>query len=222
MKNQYVGDINDYAKYIVLEKLSFVGLRLAICWMLTENNNRTDGKKTSYLKSPAYRVYNPAIYDALKNIVLGSHRNILEIQVANIIPRATYYNSFSDLESKASIDLVFLDPDNGFEVKSVVKGKTDSECYVFWEDVTSVYDNGYSLMVYQHFPRVNRMNFMDSLSSKVFRNIGSEVLFHIHTSTVDFIIIPQIKHHKLIERAIGELRDKSKGLVKVNEVERSL
>lgn len=216
MKNQYVGDINDYVKYIVLQRLSSVGLRIGICWMLTGDNNRTDGKRISYLQRQTYREYNPMIYDALKNIVSSGHRSVSEIQAANIVSRATYYNDFDSIESNATIDMVFLDPDNGFEVKSVAKGKVGSERYVFWEDVASIYNNGYSLMVYQHFPRVNRINYINSLSFKVFYNVGSKAVFHIHTNTVDFVVIPQMKHRKLIERTLGELRDKCKGLVEVN------
>lgn len=219
MKNQYVGDINDYAKYIVLEKLSSVGLGLGVCWMLTENNGKADGGRVSYLNNPTYRMHSPVIYDALKSIVSNDHRNVREIEVANIIPSALFYDQLITLGNNEPIDLIFLDPDNGFEVKSIVRGKAGSERYVFWGDVASIYDRGYSVMVYQHFPRVNRVNYMDSLSFKVFRNIGVKVVFHIHTNTIDFVIILQIKHHKLIERAIGELRDNDKGLVKVNEVE---
>ena len=222
MKNQYVGDINDYTKYILLEKLSSVGLRIGICWMLTENNNRTDGGRISYLNMPPYRVHNPVIYDALKSIVLSDRRNVTEIQAANIIPESIYYNHLDDMVSNESIDLMFFDPDNGFEVKSVAKGKAGSERYVFWGDVVETYDSGYSVMVYQHFPRVNRNNYMDSLSFKVVDYVRAKVVCHIYTSTVDFVLIPQPKHYQLIEGVIEKLRNANKGLVKVKGIREGL
>ena len=53
MKNQYFGDINDYQKYGLLRTISRdTGLRLAVCWMLTPDDGRSDGKKTGYVDRP--------------------------------------------------------------------------------------------------------------------------------------------------------------------------
>ena len=47
MKNQYFGDINDYRKYGLIRILSNSGIiRTGICWMLTPDDTRTDGKFT--------------------------------------------------------------------------------------------------------------------------------------------------------------------------------
>ena len=35
MKEQYVGDENDYRKYALLRALAATGLKLGVCWMLT-------------------------------------------------------------------------------------------------------------------------------------------------------------------------------------------
>ena len=41
MKNQYFGDMYDYIKYGLLRQLSGCGkVSLAVCWMLTENDDR--------------------------------------------------------------------------------------------------------------------------------------------------------------------------------------
>ena len=53
MKNQYFGDINDYKKYSLLRLLGGQGqIKTAICWVLTEDDNRTDGSKIKYLEQP--------------------------------------------------------------------------------------------------------------------------------------------------------------------------
>jgi hypothetical protein len=50
MKNQYIADINDYRKYGLIRTLSDSGkIRVGICWMLTPDDNRTDGQFTNYL-----------------------------------------------------------------------------------------------------------------------------------------------------------------------------
>ncbi|MDO8501594.1 MAG: hypothetical protein Q7S20_07100 [Gemmatimonadaceae bacterium] len=50
MKHQYFGDVNDYRKYGLLRILQQAsGLRLGVCWMLTPDDTRTDGKFVAYL-----------------------------------------------------------------------------------------------------------------------------------------------------------------------------
>jgi hypothetical protein len=53
MKNQYFGDVNDYRKYGLIRLLTGRGeISTAVCWMLTPDDDRTDGKFTDYLGSP--------------------------------------------------------------------------------------------------------------------------------------------------------------------------
>jgi hypothetical protein len=50
MKNQYVGDINDYRKYGLMRALSGYGeITTAVCWMLTPGDGRADGSFMIYL-----------------------------------------------------------------------------------------------------------------------------------------------------------------------------
>ena len=214
MKNQYVGDINDYGKYIILKTLSDVDLHLAVCWMLTPNDERGDGKKTSYLDVYEYRKYSPLIYDALKNIVRAGNRKVSAIQVAGMFP-AKYYKQISGMSEYGGIDLLFFDPDNGFEVKTAARGKRGSSRYLFWDVVAQIYGEGHSLMVYQHFPRVNRLHFMNELTGKIKSYIGANLISHIYTGNVDFVIISQIKHQGKIETAIKKIQAKANPLLMV-------
>src|SRR5687768_3003787 len=64
MKNQYFADINDYFKYGILRCLGKGGLRIAVCWMLTPDDGRSDGRKISYLSNPdRWRNYDPVLFD---------------------------------------------------------------------------------------------------------------------------------------------------------------
>mgnify|MGYP001591471331 CR=1 FL=1 len=50
MKNQYFGDINDYFKYRLLRKVEKdCGLKIGLCWMLTQNDDTKEGGKIDYL-----------------------------------------------------------------------------------------------------------------------------------------------------------------------------
>ncbi len=78
MKNQYVGDINDYKKYGLIRALVGNGadaFRVGILWMLTDNDNRNDGQILDYLGQPnQWRSYDPPLFDKL-------HRKKYEGQV---------------------------------------------------------------------------------------------------------------------------------------------
>jgi hypothetical protein len=49
MKNQYVADVNDFRKYGLIRGLAEGNdLRTAVCWMLTPDDWRADGRKTRF------------------------------------------------------------------------------------------------------------------------------------------------------------------------------
>jgi len=172
MKNQYFGDINDYRKYGLLRILSGKGTtRTGVCWMLTLDDGRTDGRFVQYLEDPEkWRKYDPDLFDTLKRS-LKTHpgRNVREAETADIIPSAMYFTDLlSDnrdgcrwyfdemLDIFSGVDLVFFDPDNGIEVKSVRCGRKNASKYVYWDELSRVFKAGYSILVYQHFIREKR------------------------------------------------------------------
>ena len=147
MKNQYFGDINDYKKYSLLRILSGNGqIETVVCWVLTEDDSRTDGSKIRYLEQPEkWQNYDPTVYEYLRKQVLDKGiRNVSYIEQDDIIPNCRFYrevindnvgsreNFFSGfLEFAKGADLVFFDPDNGIEVKSIPRGRKSSSKYVY-------------------------------------------------------------------------------------------
>jgi hypothetical protein len=67
MKNQYFGDINDYKKYGLLRKLmGRKNIHISVCWMLTQDDDRTDGSSVEYIHQPQkWRAYDPELFDSL-------------------------------------------------------------------------------------------------------------------------------------------------------------
>jgi hypothetical protein len=75
MKNQYFGDINDYRKYALLRTLCDCDTHLSVCWMLTPDDSRPDGKKTKYLDQPRrWRQLDPDLFDSLRKAVPDNRR----------------------------------------------------------------------------------------------------------------------------------------------------
>ena len=179
MKNQYFGDINDYKKYGILRTLSSGGkIKISVCWMLTEDNDNNEGKFIDYLTKPdKFRKYDPELFDSLSYTVKEiKQRKVTLASELNLIENALYYdkfltdsisereNYFSDFkEHSRDCDLLFFDPDNGIEVGSKSYGKKGSNKYIYWKELKQFNKSGYSLLIYQHFPRESRKDFIKTV-----------------------------------------------------------
>jgi len=166
MKNQYVGDINDYRKYDLLQILSDeLKEKILIVWMLTQNDKRNDGKKIKYLNYPKrWEKYNKTLFDELKNIV-NKERKIENVQKLPLFnnsdkfdfhsdylendskKRETYFNNVN--EKAKNTKIIFFDPDNGIAPKEKTK---KSEKYLFWSEIKRFWDIGKNILVFQYFP----------------------------------------------------------------------
>lgn len=145
LKNQYFGDINDYRKYGILRGLVGKELNSLICWMLTSNDSRSDGKFIDYLTEPLkWKVFDTELYEILRELLLHKNqRDVRAVEEYSLIPRAQFIYTLikDDLRSREvwkkelllkykSKDIIFFDPDNGIEVKSVQKGNQGSSKYI--------------------------------------------------------------------------------------------
>lgn len=168
MKNQYFGDINDYRKYGILRALAGDDVQILICWMLTPNDARADGKFIQYLTDPCrWQAYDPVLFDVLQAEVLTrGRRDVACVKERMLIGRATFVDAILDgtaasrnswlaelRQKRKNADLVFFDPDNGIEVPSTPKTRRDSRKYVYWDELEETWRTGASLLVYQHFRR---------------------------------------------------------------------
>ena len=72
MKNQYVGDINDYHKYGLIRILTEnPAVPTTVCWMLTFDDKKEAGGKIDYLLKPnKWRKFDPELFDVLRDTVI--------------------------------------------------------------------------------------------------------------------------------------------------------
>ena len=216
MKNQYFADINDYLKYGLLRVLTWrTELRLGVCWMLTADDGRPDGGKTRYLdQAAAWRSYDPPLFDMLQVAVQTGERNISAVETGQILPGAIYYSEllrdnrdarlqyFEGLgPGTSSADLVFFDPDNGMEVRSKPKGLKDSAKYLYWDEVKRFAATGKSLIVFQHFARVNRDRFIADLRARFAAECGVSHICVLVTSNVAYFVVAAPAHEHLLREA---------------------
>lgn len=221
MKNQYFGDVNDYRKYGLLRALTGLGeLSAAVCWMLTPDDGRTDGRFTEYLSQPeTWRPFDPNLFDKLREVVaIQGKRDVRYAKEMAIIPaarfydkvlpddcagRSRYFESFWDMTE--GCDLVFFDPDNGMEVKSKPYGRKGSSKYLYWHEYGEAFSRGFSILVYQHFRRVKRDRFMRQMAEEMGNRTGVGTVYSFRTAYVAFFLLPLESQVAVFERGISQV-----------------
>jgi hypothetical protein len=222
VKDQYVGDVNDYLKYALLRAVAAPPLRLAVIWMLTPSDGRSDGQRIRYLSSARlFRDLDPVLFDVLAGVVARGDRTVRAIEAANLFPggifvsdvvpdaRAGRHRYFAlALAAAATADILFFDPDNGFEVRSVPPGRRNSSKYLTWNEAAAAHRAGHSVIVYQHFPRRARQPFLRDLADRAQDRTRCHRVVAIQTSHTAFVILLQQEHEAgILDRLSGFLVD---------------
>jgi hypothetical protein len=181
MQDRYVGDVGDYGKYGLLRALARHSADcgpLAIVWCrYPDESHNSDGRHTSYLSSPAFAGLDPELHSTLRGIISRKERRIKAVQQAGIFQPDTIY--FEDtphavagakpsqriaaraewraraLDATCHAGVVFFDPDNGLETKSVPKSHPKAGKYIYWDDLLPFWTRGQSLIVYHHLNRTS-------------------------------------------------------------------
>lgn len=173
MQDRYAGDIGDFIKLALLRVLQ-PGRNLGVAWWLfPDESHNGDGRHVSYLQQPSqWRALDPELFDGLACIVASGNRQVSALQDAGFLPNALFYDSviptgtnpairranrkawFEKLRNDLdSCDLVFLDPDNGFETASFSPGAVAAGKCVSLAQLTALAQPGRSLVVYHHHTR---------------------------------------------------------------------
>ena len=214
MKNQYFGDEHDYRKYGLLRIL--VGeAKVGVCWMLTPSDGRTDGQMLRYLEQPdKWRHFDPELFDHLyEHVVVKEVRSVQALEDAGVLHSASFYprlledaapkrlEYFAELSDNfQDVDLVFFDPDNGFETTSIPPGRKNSNKYLYWYEFTETYKAGHSVLVYQHFPRKPRTEFIQQIAGRMQVETSAPTIYAFRTTGVVFLLAPQPKHMAYFSR----------------------
>jgi hypothetical protein len=182
MQDRYVGDVGDFAKYALVRRLCGLHgerpVRLGIIWCLfPDENHNADGKHISYLGDEEFRKLDVELITALGTIVDTGRRSISSVVTAGILPRGTvsyevpvsssagrrrsrdasllYRSEWlkRGLNLMVGCDLVFFDPDNGIEISSIPKHHPKAGKYIYWDELTSYWECGKTLLIYHHLNR---------------------------------------------------------------------
>ena len=132
MRNQFVGDIGDFAKYGLLRALVRHGAaaRLGVVWYANDDDPKsTHGSLTSCLEDDAgaYRHCDLPLHSTLRSLIAAGSRRIIAVEASGVLGVDTPYWSeltpdsypqrlnwtVGALNRVKGCDLVLLDPDRG-------------------------------------------------------------------------------------------------------------
>jgi hypothetical protein len=228
MKHQYFGDVNDYVKYGLLRCLANAGLRVGVCWMLTPDDNRPDGRKIQYLSRPdEWRAHAPDLFDHLsKTIPARDGRHIRHIEGPIHIPHARFFGAMvpdsrvertvwrkNMLAALDESDVLFFDPDNGIEVPSIAIGRKGSSKYIYWEELIESWQRAKSLFVFQHFPRVKRNEYIPARAEEMASRLPGSSVIPLRSSNALFLLAYRSADSTQILRAVESIEKNWSGRV---------
>lgn len=216
MKDQYFGDINDYKKYGLLRAINNASnLKQLVAWMLTPPDDRTDGGFIEYLSDPLrWERYDQPLYEELVRLV-SADRKVAVIESSDILGGCKFFSEvvpdsaskrqewFTNLLAVAdTVDMVFLDPDNGIEIKSKPYGHKYSSKFLYWREIRSLWNSGKSLLIYQHFIREKRDSYIQRMLKMLKNETKDSSVQAFATPRVLFLMALQ-QHHQAHHEAIA-------------------
>lgn len=237
MKDQYFGDINDYRKYGLLRAIIRAsGFRLLVAWMLTPDDGSTDGKFISYLEHPGkWSRHDTVLFQKIKELLAsGWKRRVSLIESTSLLLKAEYFSShvpdtasgrsswFNSLNKRAQeCELVFLDPDNGLEVKSKGYGGKDSSKFLYWREVEDLWASRKSLLIYQHFIREKRPYFIQRMLESLRIATPGSFVEAFSTPHVVFFMALQPVHQEFHEAIVSSVQENWEGQIQHWELTRA-
>jgi hypothetical protein len=235
-----VGDYGKYGLLRKLCGLTSDGsqLSLGVVWYLVpDEGHNDDGKHVSYLRKLSYRSCDPYLFDGLKLLLNNGPRSVSKIQQSDLLPNETvFFDTFLSYDgmpitgsknklarlmrrrkwlldatdSVENCDIIFLDPDNGFQVKSVKQHADRGVKYIFWDEVKQFSNEAKTLVIYHHLNRTMKsrdqiMAKLDEFRNKLPRGETVIALLFKRGSHRVFFIVPSNIHRSLISTRLRNM-----------------
>lgn len=221
MKNQYAGDVGDYTKLGILRWLEKAGLSIGLNWYLTPDESElsktfTDGNHTKFLK---YDCDTPdkELHCALKKIGLSDKRTVIRLERAKLFKNALFWNKMLEAQNRDkwhlealkklhNQDVIFLDPDNGLEVKSTNPYSKNGNKYTTYKEAADYYVQGATVIIYNHRDRKPEEDYLKRFYQfKEMEETKNAKMFYLRASRYsvrDYLFLVQERHFSDLERAL--------------------
>jgi len=245
VRHNFVNDIGDYAKYALLRAIcasSDTPMRLGVIWYLTDHAESNGyGRKSAHLTHDGWEDLDPELLAAMRRIEDArqgqSALNVALIESSGILPPGTMYFSeplprvVGNAQHRAAeratwfrrarnavegTDLVFLDPDNGLQVRSAPLSAPRSCKYVTVAEISALLHDGTGVVLYQHGNRaawpLQRADVCAQIASGTGRSLTTRSLrFGAFGVRAFFCIAASRPIADAVERGLGLLQHRVAG-----------
>ena len=252
VRHNFVNDIGDYAKYALLRALCENGpvdVRLGVIWYLTQHAaHNGDGRKRAHLSDGGWQELDPELLGAMRQIEGRLRRqddlNLSLIEASEILPAKTAYFSepvphaegsaqqriadravWFERARKAVEDcnLIFLDPDNGLEVRSAPVTSPQAGKYASLLEITTLLESGAAVVLYQHGDRTpwptQREHICTQISSGTAQPLTIRTLrFGAYGVRAFFCISPSPLWDEVVQRGLSLLLRRTDGWEKAHHL----
>lgn len=165
----------------------------------------------------------------IKQFVENNNRNLHKVEISQILPENTISYSedvplsssfYLDKEKdrvnwfKRSLvhlkkaDIIYVDPDIGIQKNTVRKTMVEAVNYVFWDEIKEYYEEGHSVIVYNHRDFTPDSEFRKKLLriNGLFKeNIDVRVLRFLRFAVRDYIFLIQHTHKDIIDSTFDSI-----------------
>lgn len=194
--------------------------------MATSDDGGTDGRRRKYLEQPAkYRNIDSSLFDQLGRLLDLPNPGMAAIENSRILEGAVFHSDLlrDSLDSREayfrrlydstpSNSLIFFDPDNGLEIKSTPKGRKNCSKFLFLDELQASADEDRTVIVYQHFGRVQRNPYTEAQLGRVESVLPGRRLFALAGSHIAFLVAATPEHATALSQAAGHLSDRWPGI----------
>ena len=242
MQEKYLGDTPDFGKYALLRALcnKQTGLRLGVNWYLTVSSEvdkpgNKDGNKRHHATNPEnYKPIDPELWEQLTQFQLDGNRSLEKLESSSVLPSDTIYHSLplsladakgkdhkllvrdqwvqTGLKALDPTDVVFVDPDNGFE-GSVKRHHKRGPKFTYYDEIKGFIDQNQTVVAIQFMG--HQAGGVPALASAIKLNLKTKLKINrdIHVlknragKAILYFIIPAPEHAALLSNCIDTFLD---------------
>ena len=231
MQTRYLGDTHDFIKYALLRKISArCGLQIGLNWYLTDPTHlgeaeNSDGEKRHHLNGGVWNSWDSKLLNALSEFSDPEKRELQLFEASRILPETcTFFREFVPIEDRSSwhrraldcldpSEFVFLDPDNGFIVKSATRSRKRK--YATYSEVSDYFRSGKSVCSIQFARQCDPNKRANEVRERLHQEKGFHPIFPVLRGRVApnilFVFLVQQHHAVTLLPALEELCEDSSG-----------
>jgi hypothetical protein len=219
MQLRYLGDSHDYIKFALLRHLQrMLNVRIGVNWYLTDPENNRDGEQRRYLDKPEWERLDKALLEKLRPFRKPGYRTFENFERDEILPKDTlYYKTKVCTENGRSVwheeavsalsqaNLIFLDQDNGFQVKSMTSRSQVK--YALYKEVFDYYEQGKIVVGIQFAAMVDPSARVKEVRQKLIQSEGCSLSLPVVrgrvTPNILFFLVSPLDRVAEVKKALG-------------------